>query len=142
MRFGTLVALAALGFAACSDSNAPGLDGRVYVLRSIDGIALPAPYAENPQLDSRMFADTLVLRDDGTGDWRTVVEESVGGAKQHVVETLTWTGTTYIEIAFTCPPGADCIAPPHLAGDVTPGGILFTVSKVTRAPLDFQSVAP
>ncbi len=134
-----LTALLAMG---CSDSNAPGLPGTVYVLQSIDGQPLPAPYAENLQLPDRMFADTLVLRDDGTGESRIVIEESLGGLKDHQVQQLTYSGTTHIEITFICPPAALCIAGPHLAGDASAGGIVFSVSKVTRAPLVFERAAP
>ncbi len=142
MRLTRLSLLTALFVMACRDSNAPGSLGTVYVLQSIAGQPLPAAYAENLQLPDRMFADTLVLRDDGTGESRTVIEESLGGSKDHQIQQLTYSGTNHIEITFTCPPAALCIAGPHLAGDVGAGGIVFSVSKVTRAPLVFERAAP
>jgi hypothetical protein len=142
MRLFRLSLLTAPLLIGCHDSTAPGLLGTMYVLQSIDGQPLPAPYAANLQLPDRMFADTLVLRDDGTGESRTVIEESLGGAKDHQVQQLTYSGTNHVEITFTCPPGALCIEGPHLSGDVSAGGIVFSVSKVTRAPLVFARAAP
>ena len=112
------------------------------MLQSIDGVPLPAPYTQNTALTNRMFADTLILGVGGKGQWRAVVEDSYGGAKRRDVENFTYSGTTHIEIEFYCPDVASCIAPPHLAGDVTSNGIVFTISRVTRAPLVFERVPP
>lgn len=138
----TRIWLAGLGvlLAACHDTSGPGFNGAVYELRTIDGEALPAPYGENLQYPNRMFADTLVLRADGSGEWRIVVEDSPGGAKRHAVDAFHYTGQSHIEITFVCPPLALCIAPPHLTGDVTETGIVFSMSRVTRAPLVFDRI--
>src|SRR5262245_15772491 len=92
----TLIGLLSVLFVtACRETTAPVSAGQ-YVLRSIDGQSLPAQYAENLEFPNRMFADTLVLGEDGRGEWRMVVEESVGGPKNRYVDEFTYTGTSHI----------------------------------------------
>ena len=130
------------GSIGCDASTAsPVPPGDEYVLRSIADMPVPAPWAPNTALDTRMMSATLTLRPDGTGSWHAVVEESVGGTTYQQDSEFTYglTGTA-ISVSFTCPDLASCIAGPHLTGRVTATGIIFTTSLTTRAPLVFDVV--
>ncbi|GEM_PF-5364922 len=66
----------------------PGIPGE-YVLRSVDGITLPAPLAgEDPQHKVRVTSGVLVLRPDGTYVCRTVGETSYLGYRQAFTDSL------------------------------------------------------
>jgi hypothetical protein len=117
--------------------------GEVYVLRSIAGVPMPAPYAPNLEFSARKIADTLFLGADGTGDAHTVMEESLGGRVFTFNEGVTYTRRgNDVEVSYECPPNALalCVAPPHLIGKVTATGIQFVESRVSRAPLVYERV--
>lgn len=126
---------------ACQDSTAVPAGGSRYALRSIAGNPLPAAYAQNPSETSRVFADTLVLRDDGTGERKSVIESSFGGPTFAGTAELTYTQRdAAISISFVCADMGSCIAPPHLVGEVNSDGLGFQLSKVSRAPLVYERV--
>jgi hypothetical protein len=135
-----------LSFAAvllCGCNLEPDVAGERYVLRSIAGIALPAPYAQNPQHTARILADTIVLREDGTGEWRALIEQSLNGPAHVARVELTYTQDgDDIAVSFVCKDGAACVAPPHYVGEALSGGdrIEFRTSRVTRAPLIYARI--
>ena len=136
-----LGALGALLLYACENSTAVDARGSRYALRSIAGNPLPAAYAPNPSVTSRVFADTLVLREDGTGEWKAVIENSFGGPTFVGTAELTYTQRdATIRISFVCPDLASCIEPPHLVGEVTSDGLDIQMSRVSRAPLVYERV--
>ena len=121
----------------------PDVGGSTYALRSIAGIPLPAPYAQNPQFAGRIMSASIVLREDGTGEWRTVTEDSLGGPTHAGTAELTYTQRAgAITISLVCNDMGACIAPPHLVGEVTSGGraIDFPLSRITRAPLSYERI--
>jgi hypothetical protein len=130
-------------FLLCSCNLDPDVAGERYVLRSIAGIALPAPYAQNPQHNARILADTLILREDGTGEWRALIEQSLNGPTNtaRIEVTFTQDGDD-IAVSFVCPDLASCVAPPHYVGEALSGGdrIEFRTSRVTRAPLIYARI--
>jgi hypothetical protein len=142
-----------LPVAACTSPNEPRRIGNAFVLRSIDGVALPALWAQGENVTARMTSATLTLRDDGTGTWHAVIEETPGGTTIPFDDDLTYVlDGTNIELTYVCNDvlapflsgsmgsGADCIAGPHLVGVMTPLGLTITASLVTRAPMVFESV--
>jgi len=142
MPFRASGVLCILFAAGCSLVQEPqAFLGTRYVLRSIEGVPLPARYAENRSLTTLMTADTLELRDDGTGAWRptTLEPETSVQSRQNTEVTFTRSGNT-ISVVMRCPPGALCIRPPHLVGTISDNGIVFTESLVSRAPLVFDRI--
>jgi hypothetical protein len=117
---------------------APGDD---YVLKSIAGVDLPAPWAEYEGISARMMSATLTLREDGTGTWRAVTESELNGPTTEWESEVTYSlDGSGIAIDFVCSDLADCIAGPHFLGEVTATGILISTSTVMRAPLVFDAV--
>ena len=143
-RFWFLVVAAAL--AGCSSSLEPFDLGQVYVLETIQGKALPAEYAANPDFHARMLADTLILGDDGTGEWRATIEsDTPGGAPRQEHSDLTYERSgLVISISLVCPNNAlaSCIAPPHLVGTIGETAITIAESRITRQPLVYRRVYP
>jgi hypothetical protein len=137
-----------LALVACSNSTGP-LNGDVYVLESIAGVKLPAPYFAGPNDNYRVVADTIAigssraLNPAGKGERRTVYEtvnpfERRGSnmAFDYII------ANDKITITFPCPPNADCIAGPHLSGTIGDGSIVITQSVGTRQPLVFRRLFP
>lgn len=63
----TVAVLAAVSGCRSVVERDPFAVGRVFVLESIAGQALPAPEAQNSACGSVVITDTLALYDDGTG---------------------------------------------------------------------------
>lgn len=139
-----LVATLAMAAAACSDSAGPvPLEGDHFVLTSIAGIGLPAPWAPNPVAQERMLAASLVLQDDGSGTWMATVETSVSGPTVTWNDDVTWQRSgNHVEIDIECDDLGSCIAGPHFVGEITDDGFTVTTSSVTRPPLVFHRVEP
>ena len=136
-----LGALGALLLCACENSTAVPAGGSRYALRSIAGNPLPAAYAQNPSSTNRVFADTLLLREDGTGEWKAVIEQSFGGPTFAGTAELTYTQRdATISVSFVCDDMASCVAPPHFVGEVNADGLEFHLSRVSRAPLVYERV--
>lgn len=150
-----VVMLAVAAAAGCTTTVEPdpfGV-GRVFVLQSVAGLALPAPEAPNAACGSVVVADTLVLYDDGTGLRRTVMDvPSYGGAvhpetcepaasspRKRITRQQRFayrTSGSAIEVDYPCNDGnAACIEPPHHTGTLTDGSLVFDVSRTGRAPL-------
>ena len=138
-----LVAVIVLA-AGCGSVTDPPLTGDIYVLDSIEGVALPAPYSPNRDAMQRIIADTLALATDGSGTRRTAYEGGPDPTRPRREETaFSYTRSgDHIEIAFACPPTARCIPAPHLAGTITTTGITITTSVVLRYPLVFHRLFP
>ncbi len=134
-------AFGGLLLSACQDSTAVPAGGSRYALRSIAGNPLPAIYAQNPDVTSRVIADTLLLREDGTGEWKAVIENFFGGPTHVGSAELTYTQRdASITIAFVCDDMGSCLAPPHLVGEIDSSGLEFHLSRISRAPLVYERV--
>ena len=142
VMFRALVAL--LIVSACDNDPLAPLSGDQYVLRSIAGVSLPAPYAPNPDHNERIVADTLAFQSNGSGMRRTVYEGNPDPAARRLEEsTFNWIGQgDRVEITFTCPPDALCIQGPHLAGTRSNSEIVITESAISRHPLVFARRFP
>ncbi|HEX9565361.1 MAG TPA: hypothetical protein VF981_15375 [Gemmatimonadaceae bacterium] len=134
--------LVALSLLACdSPTGNPQLPSDNYALRSIANVAVPAPWTPNPAIETRMLSASLRLWPDGTGTWHAVIESEPMIATYQQDSDFTYVRTgAGIEVSLGCPDNASCIAGPHLIGDVTASGIIFTTSLITRAPLVFDAV--
>ena len=129
---------------ACSESTAPALTGDVYVLGSIAGVSLPAPYTASPSANGRIIADTMAFRADGTGTRRTRYEGANGESDVHSQEanfTYTKTGDQ-VEVWFACPPNADCIPGPHFTGTLTNATWTVETAVGFRVPMVFNRLFP
>lgn len=128
------VLLVALLVGGCRSSVEP-LTGDIYILESINGSRLPAPYQPGTELVNRIHADTISLESDGTGERRTRYDSYQGTTRLERL-TLTYTRTgNRIELALSCPGPEPCVAAPQLAGTVTSVDLTITESKITRLPL-------
>ena len=131
----------------CSNATAPLPVVGDYSLTSIAGVALPAPFADNPW---RMISATITLRDDGTGTWRAVVEVDPNGTTNTWSQEITYVRVgTRLELTFRCfdirrvaGDDAPCVSGPHFVGKASPGRIVFTTSNIMRVPQVFQSPVP
>lgn len=130
--------LGILVLVACHSPLAP-LTGDVYVLRSIAGVPVPAPYAQNPDYVDDIVADTIAFVSDDAGERRTAYGRKLGIDRDKF--TYTRSGTR-VEIWFPCPPNADCVAGPHIVGDRSSSGFVADVSRITRAPLVYSRLYP
>jgi hypothetical protein len=132
--------------AACRGADDPRpLTGSLYVLQSIGGDALPAaitPVAvATPTV---VYADTIALRPDGTGERRTLRNGPVEGTKVLDRSNLVWTRTgtaVDIRIVLECPFGADCFVPEY-HGTEESGKITITTGAGIRVPLVYQYLYP
>lgn len=133
--------IALLLVAGCSNGTEP-LKGDVYVLSSIAGVAVPAPYTKTPSANGLIIADTLAFDDEGFGTRRTYYEGANGPTDRHSSETrfsYVRNGDA-VSITFVCPPNADCIPGPHLVGTFTFTSLTIDTSISTRVPLVFSRI--
>jgi hypothetical protein len=118
----TLAAVAtAVAFAPVPANTAPALGGRAtstaraaqggilgrYVLRSVDGVNLPAPIlGEDPRHKIQVMDGVLVLNSDGTYICQTIVQTSFMGLVQTEADTMhsTYAAIAGAAIAFRIPP--------------------------------------
>ncbi len=131
--------LALFVLAGCSSSLEP-LDGDLYVLESISGLPLPAPYSPLGDVNSRIYADTISLASNGSGERRTLYDSFQGTKRFERAEFTYVRNANRVEIAFKCTDTANCVAPPHLSGDVSGSALAITESKITRLPLVFRRI--
>ena len=142
LRPAKALAILALLISACTDSLAP-LEGDLLVLQSIDAEPLPTRFAQYAGSTSLLYADTLALRADGTGERRWAHDNGDPGSRTSDTEGFSWTMTgSKLSITFNCPPGADCIAGPHFVGTLGPTEYDVTQSMVSRQPLKYRRVLP
>jgi hypothetical protein len=134
--------LAAVVLGCRAEPTSP-LTGERYVLESIAGVAVPAPYFGGPNDNFRIVADTIALGGSGTGLRRTVYE-TVTPFERHAVETHFEYSVqaTAIVIYFPCPANADCIAGPHLSGTLLAESMNITQSAGTLVPLVYRRLFP
>ena len=124
------------------DVTAP-LAGDKYILESIAGVALPAPYFNGPNDPYRIVADTIALQGGGGGLRRTVYEKGTPSDREAVETDFSYTlqGAS-IAIYFSCPPNADCIAGPHLSGTMTDATLNITNALGGLVPLAYRRRFP
>lgn len=140
MRKALVVALAVSAAAAgCKSDNLGPLGRDFYALQSVAGVPLPAPYAQNPDYNGLLVADSIAFREDGTGLRHAVYQEENSTNRYDANDDFNWTrqGNT-ISITMVCPPMALCIAGPHLIGTLDEASLTITDSKVTRQPLVYH----
>ena len=139
------IALVLLMTAACQGTDDPKpLTGQLYVLQSIEGEALPAAITPaGVATPIVVYADTLALHADGTGE-RRLLRSSADGSKILVPVGLTWvrSGTAVIiRLDSNCPPNADCFVPQY-SGTEENGQITITTASATRVPLVYRYLYP
>ena len=111
----------------------------VYMLRSIADVALPAPYAPNPDYPNRLISGNLILYEDGTGHWEAIVEIEVGGATFDTDTDLVWSRRgNELTITLECNDTASCVAGPHFSGIVGDDRLIVPTSTIMRTPLVFE----
>lgn len=105
-----------------------------FVLRTVGGNPLPAEAFLDLGFTYTIFADTLTLRNDGSGEQRARRlrrgSRAAVESPDTVITPLRYTlNGTRIDVQFFCPFGDLCsrilIDFPHLFGEVTPYGIRF-----------------
>ena len=104
-----------------------------FVLRTVGGNPLPAVAFSVPGFATTIFADTLTLRNDGTGEQRALQvsrgDRAAGAKNGNVFIPLRYTlNGTRIDVQFACPLSFPCIGlvfDSHLLGEVTRDGIRF-----------------
>jgi hypothetical protein len=128
-----------VGLASTScDSPTEFVLGSTYVMRSIAGDPLPAPWAPNDAVTGRMLGSSVLLTDDGKGRYLATYEHDGGQTFQQNSELTYTRDGADIAITFTCPPDALCIAGPHLVGRILEDGLRITTSNVIRTPVMFD----
>ena len=156
----TVAVLAAVSGCRSVVERDPFAVGRVFVLESIAGQALPAPEAQNTACGSVVIADTLALYDDGTGLRRTVqevpsyegavnpvtCEPAASGPRKRITQENAFDyrlNGSAIEVDYPCNDViivmASCIAGPHHTGTLSAEGIVFDVSRTGRSPLVYRA---
>lgn len=113
---------ALLPLSACESTLDPSAVLGEYALVAIGGDALPA--RANTWSGIETLADTIRLREDGTGERISVDREAGSGVNRRHEEAIVWrVNGDALEVSFPCPTNAlvSCIAPPHLAGPMLPG---------------------
>jgi hypothetical protein len=142
MRTSITACFLVVGLAACRGSSGPDITGDTFVLRSVSGQQLPAPFAPNPSSNTLVVAETLVFAANNVGEQRATYADPAG-SRWEVRTRFTYARAgDAMEISFVCADNASCIEPPHLVGTVTSTELLINSSRVTRVPLRFERVPP
>ena len=141
-----LALFAAAGALGCGSPTGFMGAASTYVLRTVAGDPLPAVYSTNEHRTVRVLADTLLLLIGGAGEHRVTrqVTSSLSGSTEttvrHVLE-LQWSRDgRRLELGYICPPNALCIAPPHLRGELTDGGLTVSYALGARVPQLFERI--
>jgi hypothetical protein len=131
----------------CRDGLGPSDVAGTYVLERVGGAPLPAEVFRDRQSMMQVLADTLRLRDDGTGHYASIrAIHLLGGSLASDIPTRLDSDLqfeivgTRIDIAFACPENANCIAGPHLVAHQHDGGLIIGTSLVADAPLRYRRV--
>ena len=142
MKLRAMLAAVSL-LAGCRESLAP-LQGDIYVLESIAGDPLPAPYAANQVSAHRILADTVALAANGTGVRRTTYDDDgVDGGSYLRSEEFTWVEAGgRVSVTYRCPPNAGCVPAPHLSGPRTNTALTFDQSAISMQPLVYRRMFP
>jgi len=118
-----------------------------YALQRVAGTSLPTIKYANGYVIVRVFAETLSFTPDGRGKDVTVGESETlaGGLVTSPLRSETAFGFRVvegrIEIAFDCPIGADCAAPPHVVAQPTPNGLDVQYALGARVPQIYARLA-
>jgi hypothetical protein len=147
---GLLAVLSAAAAIACGDPLAPEEIAGIYALQRVEADHLPTVLYTNEFVRVRVLADTIRLRADGTGMrfgvWEfeplqegLELENPASGETDLRFETV----GANIEIAFVCPPNANCLPPPHLVAGKLSEGLLVNIApgQRVRLPLLYARVA-
>jgi hypothetical protein len=131
---------------ACGEPLAPGDIVGTYALQNVAGEPLPTVLFTNEFATVRVFADTLRFTPDGRGSINTI-RENEPRAGDGPTQRYAWqTAFSYrvvedrIEVAFDCPPNANCVKPPHLVLRETPTGLRADFALGARLPLFYTQV--
>jgi hypothetical protein len=131
---------------ACGDALGPGDIAGTYALRRVAGDTLPAVLYTTGTVTVRVFADTLRFALDHRGAQITVRESDPvaggpSGGPVHWESLFTFRIVEgRIEVGYDCPPGADCVAPPHLVLRPIPNGLQADFALGGRLPLIYERV--
>ena len=121
----------------CGDGTGAGAL-EFYLLERFEGSALPALVFETGGASSTVLEGTVLLVRGGTGQITATRRNVDAVSPQGRVETSRLNITyevhgTRIEITYVCPPTADCIAGPHLTGELV-GSRLAIGAAVSSKP--------
>ena len=144
------ISLLAFVVVGCRDNDPTGPHGGVtgiYVLRSINGVALPAAGNGSGMTDFTIIADTLhVYRDGYAIEVLVTSRPGVAGVKRQEQELqITYTDAGYVgfDADYPCKDTlASCLATPHHRGERSSIGLTFTYSAMYRVPMNFERVGP
>lgn len=116
-----------------------------FVLRTVGGNPLPAVGFSMPGFTTTILADTLTLRNDGSGEQRARQVYRDSRADTLFVPLRYTLNGPRIDVQILCPVRYPCLqilySMPHLLGEVTVYGIRFdraTGDRVTRVPLVYE----
>ena len=151
MRRRFAILLLALG--ACRSDEHTGPHGYVtgiYVLRSVNGAALPTAGNGNAMTDFTIIADTLrVYQDDYGVEVLITSRPGIVGVIRQEQELRLIHDEAFVDFDVEYPcrdnlaaSSASCIAPPHHRGVRSSNGLTFTYSVMYRVPLVFERVGP
>jgi hypothetical protein len=132
---------------ACREPVSPSDVAGAYALERVAGNSLPTIQYANGYVVVRVFAETLSFTPDGRGKDVTVQQDETvsGGLVTGPERRETAFGFRVvdgrIEIAFDCPPGADCVAPPHIVAQPTPTGLDVQYALGARVPQMYARLA-
>ena len=141
----TTVAL--LSSCALEPTGRDGQTGNTFVLRTVDGVAVPAVVVSNSHVEAVKLADTIWLRANGTGREVTVERSSSDIALPPGEHTYRYEREfTYrvsagdLEVEFPCPANASCVAPPHYLGKLTADVLRLDYALYYKVPLVFERI--
>jgi hypothetical protein len=133
---------------ACGEPLSPSKIAGAYALQRVAGDSLPALLYTNENVTVRVFAETLSFTPDGRGTVITVRESQplIGGPSTGPTRGEIAFGFQVVEgriqIAFDCPPNANCAAPPHVLARWTGNGLQALYALGARIPQVYTHVAP
>jgi hypothetical protein len=147
-RFLRLAVISVLLTLGCGGDVGPNSVVSTYVLRQVAGDELPTVLYSNEYGSVHVLSDTIRLETDGTGTISGVraVEPLQPGL---LPEAPTWgtaeirfrTANHRIEMAYVCPPNANCAPPPHLIAHRRENGLHVTWAGLSgRSPMVYQAV--
>ena len=147
------IVLLALAGLACRTGEQTGPHGfltSIYVLRSVDGVALPTAGNGNSMTDFTLIADTIRVYENGFGVEVLVTSRPgvAGVQRQEQALQLSYDkGFVAFDVEYPCKDvlatsAASCIAPPHHRGVRSSFDMTFTYSVMYRVPLVFERVGP
>lgn len=138
----------ALPSAACGDSSGPP-EATTYTLHLVDGELLPIAIASGGGEETLLVGEVLVLRDDGTGTRRTMLDRRPIGSGAAVVadeieevEVRHQRAAGVFTIAPPCPPDVLDCALPDMATTTGDGLEVFSLRFGVARTLDYRAIDP